>query len=945
MWLFSYRVNAAIGSTVLILAFVLIGVFAWHQDRATWERALAQESSLLHATFEVALASLERQMLGLATQMTDDPSVRQLLLRANDPVAAEGSEPAIEDSDRLRSAFAALVYEFSQPTGAEFAVFVDQSERERESLDAKPCVVEDCRWRLNTASDERAGDWALAGMISGLTQTGVRSRLVERDDGAWHLIGFPLPDYPGHAAIDHEPVGFVLIWKDKTGEFQAWRNQRWQHALVLFMAYLVAQAGMWWSLSGARRGVARSVTMATLALQERVDVLQRAEYVANVGSWRFEMSAGEPFWSPETRRIFAIDADAPAGRDVLLARVDPDDRAQVDAAWQAALRGAPYDIEYRIQVNGTTHWLRELAEISFTEAGHPVSAIGTVQDITDSKAAEYALRASEDRYRSALAAVKDGLWEWHLPSGEIQWDSRCYEMLGFAPAAFKVNLEVWRNLIHPDDVSQAYQEVERQLAEGETFVIEFRYRCADDSWLWVQGRGKVVDWEHDKPLRVVGTHTDISARKDAEQALHRIARRNELLLMAASEGIYGVDLCGHTTFINPAALEMLGYTEAEILGKNQHVILHHTRPDGRPYPESDCPVRLTLDDGQIRRCDEEWFFRKDGTRFPITLSVAPVEEDGQRRGAVALFQDMTTRRALEAALRKASTRLAVVIESFYGGIMLEDETRHILLVNQTFCELFSIPTPPAALVGADCRGSAEQVKGLFKQPERFVHRIDELLQQRRAVVGEELSMADGRTLERDYVPIFCEGGFLGHLWIYREVTERKEREFTLHRMAMTDTLTGLPNRRYFLDRLEQELSHFHRHQKVVALAMIDIDHFKLVNDRYGHVVGDAVLCHLAGLLQQNLRKTDLAGRLGGEEFAILLPESNLEGGRTHAERLRERVASTPCVYENIEVHYTVSIGVTVLSEQDTNSTQALARADIRLYSAKNRGRNRVEHEA
>ncbi|AHE98970.1 diguanylate cyclase [Thioalkalivibrio paradoxus] len=1044
---FSFAVTALLGSALLALSFVLIGVFSWHQERKTFERTLAQEAVSLHTTFEVALANLEQKMLGLATMTAADPGVQRLVSQANHSVAAEGGGPGGEDSDRLRTAlhdllastwddmqgrsgvrqfqfyletgpvsflrmhapghygddllpqrqlvrdvnadqqpragfetgrtgsgvraavpvwhvdpdgkrhfagalelgasFDSTIAQLGQQTGAGFAVLLTRQHLERAVLNdfrahAGSCIGDDCRWYLAATSDERTKDWATAAMIGPSTLAG--SRLIERDGGTWHLAGFPLRDYRGQGELEREPVGSVLIWQDKTHELAAWRGQRWQQALLLLMAYSLGQAGLLWSLWNTRRGLNRGVARATLALRERADVLQRAESMAHMGSWRLEMPAGEHYWSPETRQIFGVDPDVPADRDLLLARVHAEDREHVDSAWQAALRGAPYDVEYRIQANGAMRWVREMAEFSFAKVGQPISAIGTVQDITDAKPAELALRASEERYRSTLAAVKDGLWEWHVPSGEVWWDRRCYEMLGYPPAAFKVDLETWRNLIHPDDVAQSYREVERQLAEGETFVIEFRYRCADDGWLWVQGRGKVVAWKQGKPLRVVGTHTDISARKEVEEALHRMARRNELLLMAAGEGIYGVDLQGHTTFINPAALEMLGYTEAEILGKGQHAVFHHTRPDGRPYPESECPVTLTLEDGEPRRCDDEWFFRKDGSRFPIALTVAPVEEAGERSGAVVLFQDMTTRRAMEQALQKASTRLATVIGSFHGGILLEDETRHILLANQTFCELFSIPAPPDALVGADCSGSAEQVKGLFAHPERFVRRIDELLQRRESVIGEELSMADGRALERDYVPIVSEQGFLGHLWLYRDITERKEREFALHRLATTDTLTGLPNRRYFLERLEQELARFHRHHKVVALTMIDIDHFKQVNDSHGHVVGDAVLRHLAELLWQSLRKTDLAGRLGGEEFAVLLPGSDLEGGRTYAERLRERVASTPCVHAGTEIRYTVSIGVTVLAEQDTSSDQPLARADAGLYSAKDKGRNRVESQ-
>lgn len=845
------------------------------------------------------------------------------------------------------TSFDAQLARLDEQIGAGFAVIlnhehVEQAVWEEFRALSGPHAKEGCRCYLEASSAVQAHGWMEEGIFGPLAAGGMESRLLAWQGRDWHLSRFPLRDYLGDQNPSRRHVGSILIWRDKSEAVAALQARQWQSLALLLLVYLLTLGGVGWLLRFTRRSLQHRIDTATAALRESEGMLQRAQAVAHMGSWCHDLISGEIEWSPEAREILGFSPGLSPDYLRFLDCIHPADREHVQAAWQAALRGAPYDIEHRVLVDGRTRWVREQAKLTVDDDGQPHSALGTVQDITEAKEVELALRESEERYRTTFAAVNDGMWEWHVPSGMVKWDNRCYQMLGYSPGAFVVDLAKWRELIHPEDVDKAYAEVERQLAKGEIFVIEFRYHCANGGWLWIQGRGKVVAWRGDQPLRVVGTHTDISARKRAEDELKAMARRNELLLTAAGEGIYGVDLQGNATFINPAALQMLGYREEEILACEQHNVFHHSRPDGSHYPECDCPVHLTLQDGQTRRTDEEWFIRKDGSFFPITLTVAAIGENGERSGAVALFQDMTARRAMEQALQQAGTRLATVIENFHGGILLEDETRHIVLTNRTFCELFAIPVSPDALVGADCSGSAMQSKGLFARPEEFVARIDTILTQRKMVLGEELSMADGRVLERDYVPIIGEHGFQGHLWIYRDISERKAGERELRRLATTDTLTGLPNRRYFLERLDQELGRFHRHHKVVALAMLDIDHFKRVNDSYGHAAGDAVLRHFAELLPESLRKTDLAGRLGGEEFAVLLPGSDLDGAQVYAERLRERVATTPCQVGEFSIKYTISIGVTLFVVQDESHDQPLARADDGLYRAKENGRNRVE---
>lgn len=178
-----------------------------------------------------------------------------------------------------------------------------------------------------------------------------------------------------------------------------------------------------------------------------------------------------------------------------------------------------------------------------------------------------------------------------------------------------------------------------------------------------------------------------------------------------------------------------------------------------------------------------------------------------------------------------------------------------------------------------------------------------------------------------------------------DLAEKKRLEAELVALANTDSLTGLENRRSFLARLGHEHERLKRFDILHAsVLMLDLDHFKLINDSFGHAGGDAVLRHVAALMREGLRKIDACGRLGGEEFSILLVGSDTDAALVFAERLRSKIADTPCQYQGLSIAVHVSIGIAALCRTDAQAGDALGRADRALYRAKALGRNRCELE-
>ena len=148
-------------------------------------------------------------------------------------------------------------------------------------------------------------------------------------------------------------------------------------------------------------------------------------------------------------------------------------------------------------------------------------------------------------------------------------------------------------------------------------------------------------------------HTDITELKRAEEAIRKLSRHNELILSAAGEGIYGLDLKGRITFVNPAAARMVGWQPEELIGQPEHDILYHIKPDGSPYPHEDCPIHAAFEDGELHHVSDEVFWRKDGTSFPVEYTSTPIREFGELVGAVVVYRDISERRRAEERLEQA----------------------------------------------------------------------------------------------------------------------------------------------------------------------------------------------------------------------------------------------------------------------------------------------------
>lgn len=290
------------------------------------------------------------------------------------------------------------------------------------------------------------------------------------------------------------------------------------------------------------------------------------------------------------------------------------------------------------------------------------------------------------------------------------------------------------------------------------------------------------------------------------------------------------------------------------------------------------------------------------------------------------------------SLRLGQNRLTGVLDQLHLGILLEDENREVSFVNQAFLNMFGIGLSATEFASIPCEVSVNAAKEAFADPDAFLAGVTRRLAEKKRVTGEILELRDGRWLERHYYPIYVGQDYRGHAWIYTDVTEKIRMHRTLKRQATTDALTGLANRRRSEADLRRQLQIAHRYQRPLSVLLCDIDFFKSVNDRFGHHAGDEVLREVGSALLDLKRTADFAGRWGGEEFILILPETDLAQARVLAERLRLAIAARRMPVPGLTV--TLSIGANQCSPED-DVVQALAAADQWLYAAKSGGRNRV----
>jgi diguanylate cyclase (GGDEF)-like protein/PAS domain S-box-containing protein len=327
--------------------------------------------------------------------------------------------------------------------------------------------------------------------------------------------------------------------------------------------------------------------------------------------------------------------------------------------------------------------------------------------------------------------------------------------------------------------------------------------------------------------------------------------------------------------------------------------------------------------------------RHDGQEIWLSVTERVIDWHGVPALQINAF-DISHQVAIEQMMLDNEQLLRAMIEILPVPIYIERaRDGRLLFVNRKTCLLLQQSTGPLLHARAT---------DFFIEPEDHA-KLNDLLHTIRDIREVEVNMrsAQGRAFTAELAAIQMDyDGEPAVLVSLNDISQRKQLEAELFAQANTDALTGISNRRHFMIQAEQELRRAQRFERPLSVMMIDLDFFKQVNDTYGHAAGDTVLEKVVQTALESLRQSDTMGRLGGEEFAVLLPETDRRAAADAAERLRAHLAETPIDIGLKKLICTASVGVATLDRLDDSIDDLLRRADEALLRAKRNGRNRVE---
>ena len=364
-------------------------------------------------------------------------------------------------------------------------------------------------------------------------------------------------------------------------------------------------------------------------------------------------------WNPAAERLYGYSAQEALGASIVI--LVPPERRGGSGSLLATVRAgeAVRQIDTqrmakdgrRIDVSISMSPIRD-------EAGTIVGAAAFTRDISMRIAAEERLRRSQAQLADAQQLAALGSWEWDVVSNEVTWSPELYRILGRDPDRSAASYDGYFDAIHASDRSMAEAAAQDAPPTGMPFGYECRALRPDGVERVIHARGRAVKDDAGQVVRMVGSVQDITGLAQTRQRLEQANRQNEALLNSAADGIYGLDLDGRVTFVNPAATALTGYSVEQTLGRRHHDLVHHTREDGTPYPFEDCPCTGGLEQGVARSVRDEVFWRRDGTSFPVEYTTTPISKDDALTGALVVFRDITERRRIESELERLNTALA-----------------------------------------------------------------------------------------------------------------------------------------------------------------------------------------------------------------------------------------------------------------------------------------------
>jgi diguanylate cyclase (GGDEF)-like protein/PAS domain S-box-containing protein len=616
--------------------------------------------------------------------------------------------------------------------------------------------------------------------------------------------------------------------------------------------------------------------------------------------------------------------------------VHPDDKEVVHKkAIESLKAGRSFPYEYRfIKKDGGIIWVLE--RLTSTTYKGKRSTVGSFMDITERKHYEEALVKSEEKYRTILEEIEEGYYETDLTGNYTFFNDVICKKLGYSRKELTgMNFQVHTDPEDTKKISETYYEIYRTGKPLKWFPPPQIRK--DGTRLFAEDSVSLLRNDQGEIIGFRGVSRDITERKRAEEALRQSEERYRTIMDAIHDDYYENDLDGNYTFVNDAFCRSVGYTMEELIGMNSRDI-HPPEEFEKIYAEYKKLYRT----GKPIKALTSTFIRKDGSYgFAEISAFAMRNEKGDIIGFRGVSHDVTERVRMEEALRQSEERYRTILAEIEEGYYEVDLAGNIRFVNKAACRQFGYSEKE--LVGSNYRAYVpkEDLKGVYKAWNK-VYRT-----------GEPLQSYPFTTVRKDGTQIFVENSvsplrdksrsIIGFRAVSRDVTQRRQFEQKLADMATHDSLTGLPNRSLLSDRMTMALALSRRNSSRLALLMLDLDKFKVINDTMGHTVGDELLKAVAERLTNVTRKSDTVARIGGDEFVLVLPQiSSADVAGMLAQRILDAFQEQ-FVFDGHQLKITTSIGIAVYPDDGKEIEILLKNADQAMYRAKEEGRDKYRY--
>ncbi|MGH8687845.1 MAG: sensor domain-containing protein, partial [Burkholderiales bacterium] len=597
-------------------------------------------------------------------------------------------------------------------------------------------------------------------------------------------------------------------------------------------------------------------------------------------------------------------------------------------------REAFFELELaRASADGARHVHLVSGQPRFDAAGRYLGYRGVGRDVTERRRGERELSAAKQRLELALEGSQASLWDTDLLTGRVYLSEGWADFAGLPRVATATTMAELMQRVHPEDLPHAIAtSIAAMKGERNDYVEEHRYRVADGSWRWILSRGCVSERDAaGRAVRMTGILLDSTARRQAEDAMREAEERYRSLVELAPDAVLAF-ADGVITYANPAAARLTRVASpGELIGLRAESLVHPDQVERfreRIRGLAAGPGTIGLEERRLRR--------PDGSELIVeTASVSYVERG--RMVIQSVLRDVTEQRRDREALAEREQRFRDVVEASGEYVWETDaDWRYTYL---------------SARAEAVLGYMREDLLG--RKPREFMplgeaRALDDWFE-RNAVRGEPFRDLVHRTITKSGkvvwqqvsgMPVRGAGGRLvGYRGTGADITARKQAEERIQYLATRDALTGLPNRALLADRAGQSILAAARSRGMLAVLLIDLDRFKLVNDSLGHRAGDALLRAVAERLQNTLRRDDTLARLGGDEFVLLWDGLKTAQDAAQVAQRVQGILQRPFTVEDRALNVTASLGISIYPEDGRDFSELLKNADTALYDAKDAGRD------